>query len=120
MTEIPDDVMKSVRETLDFDRWTYEDKKDYEAAYKAVARLVLAERARCMASIETVIREGMSTIADELRDPSEETVEMVARAICAVEYGDENAGWENQIPASRAAITAVRGAFFNSESPDRT
>lgn len=35
-------------------------------------------------------------------------IERVARAICAVEYGDENAGWENQIPAARAAIEAMR------------
>lgn len=36
-------------------------------------------------------------------------IESVARAICKEEYGDENAGWENQIPAARAAIEAVKG-----------
>jgi hypothetical protein len=35
-------------------------------------------------------------------------IEKVARAICSVEYGDENHGWENQIPAARAAIEAMR------------
>jgi hypothetical protein len=35
-------------------------------------------------------------------------VERVARAICKQEYGDENAGWDNQIPAAIAAIEAMR------------
>jgi hypothetical protein len=35
-------------------------------------------------------------------------VERVARAICEQEYGDENAGWDNQIPAAIAAIEAMR------------
>jgi hypothetical protein len=33
-------------------------------------------------------------------------VERVAKAICEVEYGSENVGWDNQIPAARAAIKA--------------
>ena len=35
-------------------------------------------------------------------------VERVARAICEAEYGDENAAWENQIPAAIASIKAMR------------
>lgn len=35
-------------------------------------------------------------------------IERVARAICKQEYGSEDAGWENQIPAARAAIEAMR------------
>ena len=36
-----------------------------------------------------------------------DTTERVARAICKVEYLSEDAGWENQIPAARAAIEAM-------------
>lgn len=35
-------------------------------------------------------------------------IERVARAICKQEYGSEDAGWDNQIPAARAAISAMR------------
>jgi hypothetical protein len=37
-----------------------------------------------------------------------EMIERVARAICRAEYGPGDAGWENQIPAARAAIEAMR------------
>ena len=39
-------------------------------------------------------------------------VERVARAICKQEYGDENAGWNNHIPAAIAAIEAMRGPTY--------
>lgn len=37
-----------------------------------------------------------------------EMIERVARAICGEEYGDSDAGWENQIPAAKAAIAAMK------------
>lgn len=37
-----------------------------------------------------------------------EMIDRVARAICFIEYGSEDAGWDNQIPAARAAIEAMR------------
>ena len=44
--------------------------------------------------------------AEESKTECEWLVECVARAICEVEYGSESAGWDNQIPAARAAIRA--------------
>jgi len=34
-------------------------------------------------------------------------IELIARAICKEEYGSENVGWDNQIPAARAVIAAI-------------
>lgn len=134
MTEIPNDVMKSVRDTLNFDRWAYQDKGDYDAAYQAVARLILAERERCKTAMLETIRLGMETISEELQDPSDETMKIVAISVFdefkrqaddfATVGGDFDAAALNGRrfdlnTVARAAITAVRGVFFSAESPDR-
>jgi hypothetical protein len=122
MTKLPDDIEREAERVFDESRYeTFSDhQEDIIHDLNVIRRAILAERERCSAAVASAIKEGMATIADELQNPSDETVEMGARAICKVEYGSEGSGWDNQIPAARAAITAVRGAFFSSESPDQT
>lgn len=80
-----------------------------------------AERERVRTIINKTIQEGMACIADELADPSDETVELVIKAVREnppeenIEYdqgGNKylDVDYEN---TARAAIAAVRSAFFN-------
>lgn len=63
-------------------------------------------------TVKATIIDGMDYRPSEVEQPHEDKiecewlVERVARAICEVEYGSEDVGWDNQIPAARAAIKA--------------
>jgi len=70
MADIPEDIMKVVRDELDFDNFAYEDEADYDAAYRGVAGLILAERQRCAETISALTSER-----DALRRQLAEAVE---------------------------------------------
>ncbi|NTI22408.1 hypothetical protein G6M87_11110 [Rhizobium rhizogenes] len=128
-TQVPDDIERAAVAA-----WTSVPTADWEAnAVDIIGRAILDERERCIAAVASAVKEGMATIADELQDPSDETVEMVARAICESNMQDPDAvnvsllhtgknleNWRSHVSQAVAAITAVRGAFFSSESPDQT
>jgi hypothetical protein len=56
-------------------------------------------------------RQSGAETSNEDKIECEWLVERVARAICEVEYGSQDAGWDNQIPAARAAIKALLKAI---------
>lgn len=68
MTEIPEDILNAVRSELDFEHFAYEDQADYEAGYASVARLILAERERCVSRINE-LTEALRRISEEAYSP---------------------------------------------------